>query len=324
MAFAGQRSSMQEGGMKGIVLVAVLFVCVCAVCACGTKATAVTSATTHDASLTADASVSGDNPALIDPDAAVASAIRLIETVLELEPGSVTESSGETGLSPGDVMLGWNDGHAEVDPISGRIVMILFSNNTAHPKAAPSVSELDRAATQYVEQLGWDSKSLTADGFTTTETTTYDRGDAPTEFTKRWTGHDENDVANGGLIEVALDAATGKLLRFFYHLGPRVAVETTTITEEEAVAIARETVGENPPADPTTTESPVGGATTTRPSLGLVLQSAELVHSDAPGITGGKDMLIWIVKLGGYTQSGYAHPTIYIDAVAGEVLQELY
>ena len=221
-------------------------------------------------------------------------------------------------------MLGWNDGHAEVDPSNGRIVMILFSSNTAHPKTSPSASELDRAATEYVDQLGWDSKSLTADGFTTTETTTYDRGDAPTEFTKRWTGHDENDVANGGLIEVALDAATGKLLRFFYHLGPRAAVKTTTITQEEAVAIARETVGDNPPADPTTTESLVGGATTTGPSLGLVLRSAELVHSDAPGITGGKEMLVWIVKLDGYTPSGYAHLTIYIDAATGKVLQELY
>ena len=34
------------GGMKGIVLAALLFVCVCVVCACGTQATAVTSATT--------------------------------------------------------------------------------------------------------------------------------------------------------------------------------------------------------------------------------------------------------------------------------------
>jgi hypothetical protein len=255
----------------------------------------------------------------------VAKAIRRIEAVLELPAGSVARSSGETGLSPGDVMLRWNDGHAEVDPSNGRIVMILFANNPAHPKTSPSASELDRAATEYVEQLGWDSKSLTADGFTTTETTTYDRGDAPSEFTKRWAGRDEKNLPNGGLIEVALDAATGKLLSFFYHPGPRVAAETTpTITEEKAVAIARETVGENPPADPTTTETLVGGATTTGPSLGLVLRSAELVHSDAPGITGGKDMLVWIVKLGGYTRSGYAHPTVYIDAVTGKVLQEVY
>jgi hypothetical protein len=43
------------------------------------------------------------------------------------------------------------------------------------------------------------------------------------------------------------------------------------------------------------------------------------VHTDARGITGGGDALVWIVKLAG-TASGVAGVTVYIDAVTGEVL----
>ena len=279
---------------------------------------------TTSSSMTAGSADAHNNAGTLDPEAAVTGAIRQIEAVLELPAGSVTRRSGETGLSSDDVMLGWTEGHAEVDP-SGRVVMILFGSNIAHPKTSPSTAELDRAATHYVEQLGWDAKSLQAEGFTTTETTSYDRGDAPTEFTKRWAGHDEKDLPNGGLIEVALDVSTGKLLRFFYHAGPRAAAgAASTISKDEAVSVARRTVGDDPPADPTTSDTQLNGATTTGPPLGLVASSVELVHSNAPGITGGKDMLVWIVKLTGYTRSGYAHPTVYIDAVTGKVLQETY
>jgi hypothetical protein len=310
--------------MRSIVLATILLVCILALPGCGTQTPALTSVTTLTRSTTAGPADAGNTAGTLDPEAAVTRAIRRIEAVLELPAGSVTRRSGETGLSSEDIMLGWTEGHAEVDP-NGRVVMILFGSNTAHPKISPSAAELDRAATHYVEQLGWDSKSLKAEGFTTTETTTYDRGDAPTEFTKRWAGHDETNLPNGGLIEVALDVSTGKLLRFFYHPGPRAAAgAASTVSKDEAVSIARQTVGDDPPADPTTTQMLPNGAATTGPSLGLVVASAELVHSDAPGITGGKDMLIWIVKLSGYTRSGYAHPTVYIDAVTGKVLQETY
>ncbi len=310
--------------MKGIAIAGILLVCILALPGCGTQTPSLTSVTTLTTSTTAGSVDAGSTASTLDQEAAVTRAIRQIEAVLELPAGSVTRSPGDTGLSPDDVMLEWTDGHAEVDP-SGRVVLILFGGNTAHPKTSPSAAELDQAATHYVEQLGWDSKSLKAEGFTTTETTTYDRGDAPTEFTKRWAGHDQTDLPNGGLIEVALDVSTGKLLRFFYHPGPRaVAGAASTVSKDEAISIARRTVGDDPPGDPTTSDTQPNGATTTGPSLGLVVASAELVHSDAPGITGGKDMLVWIVKLTGYTRSGYAHPTVYIDAVTGKVLQETY
>jgi hypothetical protein len=64
--------------------------------------------------------------------------------------------------------------------------------------------------------------------------------------------------------------------------------------------------------------------TTTGPAQGLVLKSAELVHTNAPGVTGGKDMLVWIVKMEGWMPAGYAHPEIFIDAVTGNVLQAMY
>jgi hypothetical protein len=41
----------------------------------------------------------------------------------------------------------------------------------------------------------------------------------------------------------------------------------------------------------------------------LTIQSAALVHTDARGITGGRDMLVWIVKLGGVTERGKATAT---------------
>ena len=45
-----------------------------------------------------------------------------------------------------------------------------------------------------------------------------------------------------------------------------------------------------------------------------------MVHGTAPGITGGKDMLVWIVKLGGSTPTGLVRAIVYIDAITGEVL----
>ena len=47
---------------------------------------------------------------------------------------------------------------------------------------------------------------------------------------------------------------------------------------------------------------------------------AELFHCDAPAITGGEDMMVWTVHLGGATSEGIASARVYIDAATGEVL----
>ncbi len=53
------------------------------------------------------------------------------------------------------------------------------------------------------------------------------------------------------------------------------------------------------------------------------MRSAELVDTDAPAITGGRQMLFWIVKLGGTHPRGQIRATIYIDAATGEILTDL-
>lgn len=254
-----------------------------------------------------------------------ASAISQIEALFGLPKGAVSQSTQPAPMSPSDVTLTWGDGHAEVDVNSGHVRWIIVDSDARHSETHLSDSALDQSATHIMELLGWDSKSLVAQGFTAGETKNVDRGDGPTEYTKTWAGHDDQGVPNQGLLEVALDAASGKLLHFFYNPGPQAgATSPATISKDDAIRIALDKVGDDPPANPTTTDTLPGGATTTGPSLGIVVTSAEVVHSDAPAVTGGKDMLVWIVKLGGYTRSGVPNVTVYIDAATGKVLAETY
>ena len=69
----------------------------------------------------------------------------------------------------------------------------------------------------------------------------------------------------------------------------------------------------------TSTDSPTG-ATTSVLATGVVVRSVALVHTDAPGITGGREMLVWVVKLGEMTERGEMIATVYVDALTGEVL----
>ncbi|MBN1322025.1 MAG: PepSY domain-containing protein [Thermoleophilia bacterium] len=96
---------------------------------------------------------------------------------------------------------------------------------------------------------------------------------------------------------------------------------TAVISKEQAIAIAKETAGTG--SGPATTLAPPGESTTSTVPLGIVVESAELIHTDAPGITGGEDMLVWNVKLGGSNDRGLVGVRVYIDAKTGRVLTHL-
>ena len=202
--------------------------------------------------------------------------------------------------------------------------MILGNSEVSYPATNPSQSDLDRTASHVLELLSWDDGALAAEGFTAGETKTVDHGGGP-QYTKTWVGHDEQGLTNGGLIEVALYAVNGRLVSFYYNDGPRAAAASpAAISKDDALQIARKVVGDDPPVDPTTSETLPGGSATTGPPLGITGTSAELIHSDAPGSTGGKDMLVWVLKLGGYTRRGRLHAVVYIDALTGKVLSKTY
>lgn len=81
-----------------------------------------------------------------------------------------------------------------------------------------------------------------------------------------------------------------------------------TITQEDAVRIVKGVIGSN--SQRPTTTAPPGQSTMSTASLGVVVESAVLTHTSAPGITGGKDLLVWIVKLGGSTSTGLISATV--------------
>jgi hypothetical protein len=77
------------------------------------------------------------------------------------------------------------------------------------------------------------------------------------------------------------------------------------IAQEEAVAIAMDTIDPDPaPVAVVTTARPGDEAAGASTTLGVVLESAELTTTDAPAITGGEEMVVWEVKLGGAPRGG--------------------
>jgi hypothetical protein len=253
----------------------------------------------------------------------MARAIGQIAALYGLPKSAVSRSTGPTTTSPADVWVAWDGGSAVVDTDTGRVRVVLASREVSYPATNPSESDLDLAVSHVLELLGWDDAALAAEGFTAGETKTVDHGAGP-EYTRTWVGHDEQGLTNGGLIQVALYAQNGRLVSFFYNDGPRAAASPAAISKDDAIQIALNVVGDNPPVDPTTSDTLPGGSTTSGPPLGITVTSAELIHSDAPGITGGKAMLVWVVKLGGYTRSGHLHAQVYVDALTGKVLSETY
>jgi hypothetical protein len=199
-----------------------------------------------------------DTSAEPDQDAVIARAIGQVEAALGVPAGSVTVSESAVPLPDAEVHLSCDGGgEAWLDLDTGRVV---FLTSGPHPSDSgvrfPS-EELDEKATRLAEVMGWGAATLAAEGFTFEEAEIIDHGDAPTEYTKRWRGHDEQGVPTNGMIDAAVDASTGEVLHFFYNPGPRAPLDdSATIAEEEAVAIARAYVEEEGWPPTTYTGSP--------------------------------------------------------------------
>lgn len=255
--------------------------------------------------------------ALPNRDAIIARATVQVQEALGLPSGSVTVSDKAAGLPDAEVLLSCDGGgEAALDLDTGRVVYLIAGPGNPDSGIYLPAEELDAKAVRLAEIMGWDAAALAAEGFTLKEAEFIDHGDAATEYTKRWGGHDEQGIPNNGLIDAAVDAGTGQVLHFFYHPGPRASLDqSATITDEEAVRIAKAYLeSESWPSSTSMSSAPARGTNL------LSMQSAALVHTDAPGITGGREMLVWIVKLGGMTERGEATATVYLDAVTGKVL----
>lgn len=291
-------------------------------CGCGSAGTPPGSATGAETGPTATSTLLPTPTSIpADPDVVIARAIHQLEAVLGLPDGAVTRSAEPPFLPGSEIALAWpGGGRTDLDLDTGCIVSIIPETLAGSSGELLSTTELDAAACRIAELLGWDDATLAAQGFTPEETEIMPHGDAPPEYSKRWVGHDDQGFPNGGLVDVGLDATSGRLLRFMFHPGPRASLDASeAINEREAIQIAKDSIGDAAQI-PTTSAPPSEGATTTTLPPGVVVRSAELVHYDAPGITGGRDMLVWIVKLGGGTATGEVRATVYVDAISGEVL----
>jgi hypothetical protein len=254
-----------------------------------------------------------------DLDVVTDKAISQLETILGLAYGTIIRSSDEPMLPDSEVALTWSGGRADVDADTGLICFILLEAPEITAGSALGNTVLEEEAERIAGLLGWDAAALTAQGFTPGTSRTVDRGSAGAVYQKTWVGHDEEGIPNQGLIEIGLDKTTGELRSFLFSPGPRAAApETQKVTKNEAIEIAAEAASENLPGRSTTTSTPIGRSTTTAPPLSYKVASATLVHTDAPGITGGGDALVWIVKLTVNTNIGKTGVTVYVDAVTGE------
>ena len=275
-------------------------------------------------------------------DAIVNQAIRQLQAALGLPDGVIAKSSQAPILPTAQMALTWKGGEADLGT-SGQICFILAEASATTVSAVPTQAELDQDATVALAQLGWDSASLAAHGFTAGEGRTVDHGDAGTTYETTWVGHDQAGIPNEGIIEVGVDTSTGQLRDFLFTPGPETAATTpTTITQDQAIAIAKNAAGNDltklvttttgisaqestttgPPGTTSTTVSPTAGSTSSTIPAGSTISvaNATLIHTDAAGLTGGKDMLVWIVKLTEHTPSGNASASVYVDAAAGKVL----
>ena len=255
-----------------------------------------------------------------DPALLIAKASGQLEAALGLPGGAVSKSS-ETPVLPGsDAALKWDGGRANIDFQSGHISMILMDVSWASPGAVLDTAQLDQEANRIVGLLGWDSATLANEGFTPGKTGIVSHVNNDAEYSKQWNGHDSQGNPNQGLIDMEIDATTGRLLRFFFMPGPTTTLDASqAISRDAAIQVAKDTIGDNSQV-PTTTAPASGGSTTTTAPLGVLVVSAELTHTDAPGITGGRDMLVWIVKLGGSTATGGVSATVYVDALTGKTI----
>ena len=260
--------------------------------------------------------------------AATNKAISQLQAILGLPMGAITRSSGQPMFPDSEAALTWSGGRADVDAETGLIRCVLLEPKETTAGTALRNTVLDKEAERIAGLLGWDAAALAAQGFTQGTSRSVDRGAAGSVYQKTWVGHDEEGIANQGLIEIGIDKATGELRSFLFSPGPREAAAVPQkVTKNEAVKIATVAAVRSPSEEETTTSTLRGGTTstlvgvtTTMSPSQLKVENATLVHTDAPGITGGGDALVWIVRLSRSTSAGRISVTVYVDAVTGEVL----
>ncbi len=269
----------------------------------------------------------------ISSDTVVAQVIARLQSALGLPAGAISKSSQPPLLSGSDVALHWSAGKADVDVHGGYIRAILTDSTQTTSGSTLSISELGKKADLYMGLLGWDGASLRTQGFTEGEAKMVDRGDNGAVYQKTWVGHDSNGVPNEGVIEVGLDATNGRLHSFLFDPGPATALDSSdTITKSEAMMTAKEaTTSRSPSSSPTSASGPTTassapsgasgeGSTSTTVAPPLEVVDATLIHTNKTGITGGRDMLVWLVKLARPATSAAGGATVYVDAVSGDVL----
>ena len=274
--------------------------------------------------------------ATVSSQAVINQAISELQAALGLADGAVSRSTQPPLLADSDVVLTWTGGKADVDLKSGRINAVLVDTTASASGTALPDATLDDDADRLAGLLGWDGGALQTAGFTpgTSQTVTYDQ--VGPVFQKTWVGHDSEGIPNEGVIEVGLSATSGDLHSFLFSPGPTVGLDMSkVITKEEATKTALNAAAKNaisgvstsgtsvqaPTTATTAKTTPTsGGTTTTTAPGGFQVESATLVHTDKPGITGGKDLLVWVVQLNGSADSGTGGIIVYVDAVTDKSL----
>ncbi len=116
-------------------------------------------------------------------------------------------------------------------------------------------------------------------------------------------------------VRVLLITEGGALVYDHTFAETAASLVSPAITWGQALDIAKDFEAEHPHVVPTDVVPPG--------DIKVTVRSAELVETDAPAITNGQQMLVWIVKLGGTHPRGEIRATIYIDALSGEILTHL-
>lgn len=261
---------------------------------------------------------------------AINQAIRQVQAALGLAGGAVSRSTQSPTLPSTMLALTWTGGEADVDS-AGRIRFILAQPSTGGSSSALPQSQLDHAAAQALAQLGWDNAALSAHGFTAGQGKTVDLATAGPIYETTYAGQDQAGIPNEAVIDVGLDVATGGLREFLFTPGPETAATArATVTEDQALATAKSALQSELNRLVTTTtatlsqastitsqSAPTTTTSTAPPSISVGTET--LVHMNTVRITGGKDRLVWIIKLTTNTSPGTS-ANVYVDASTGKVL----
>ena len=246
---------------------------------------------------------------------AFAAAGMSLSQALSVPPGDIAQSTRAPSLPNASMVLEWEGGSAEID-ITGRILMVI---QDPLPLGAStrvlSESELSQAADQAAQMLGWDGLTLADAGFTVGQSGIVSQTNPA--YLRRWTGYDTSGVVNDGLVELRLDARDARILGFFFHLGPGAVDISGAISREQAVYLAELELAQTA-VQPTTTEP----GQTSLPHTGMAVEET-LKVTDAPAVTGGKTMLVWVIHLTGWIGDRFISGTAYLDAKTGDVLVSL-